>query len=295
MANKPSAEVDVTPALVRRLLAEQHPDLADLPLRTVAAGWDNAILRLGEHLAVRVPRRAAAAELVRHEQEWLPVLAPVLGVAVPAPVRVGVPSAAFGWAWSVVPWFDGRPASALAPVERRSLAAPLADVVARLHVPAPGTAPANPWRGVPLAERDAIVRERVAGGLVPQPVRVLALWADLLATPVWSGPRVWVHGDLHPANLLVGSDGTLRALLDFGDLTAGDPATDLATAWLTFDAPGRRAFRSRVTRLTGTTPDTWRRARGWALLIAVAILANCDDDPTFLTLGTHALTETLAD
>jgi len=294
MANKPSAEVDVTPALVRRLLAEQHPDLADLPLRAVAAGWDNAILRLGDDLAVRVPRRAAAASLVVHEQEWLPVLAPVLGVAVPAPVRVGVPSESFGWAWSVVPWFEGRPASMISPAERRSLAEPLADVVGRLHVQAPDGAPANPFRGVPLAARDVMMRERIAGGLVPEPARVLALWVHLLATPRWSGPRLWLHGDLHPANLLVAGDGRLRALLDFGDLTAGDPAVDLATAWLTFDAPGRHAFQARVTQRCGTKPDTWRRARGWALVLAAALLANSDDDDTFRAMGTHALTEALA-
>jgi aminoglycoside phosphotransferase (APT) family kinase protein len=76
MAGTPSAEVDVTVDLVRRLLRAQHPDLADLPLRVVANGWDNVTLRLGDELAVRVPRREMAAQLVRNEQRWLPVLAP---------------------------------------------------------------------------------------------------------------------------------------------------------------------------------------------------------------------------
>ena len=72
-------------------------------------------------------------------------------------------------------------------------------------------------------------------------------------SPSWPGPPLWVHGDLHPANLLVTADGTLRAVLDFGDVTAGDPAVDLATAWLTFDelaqrVSGRRATARRVER-----------------------------------------------
>ena len=47
---EPVAEIDVTPDLVQALLEGQHPDLAALPLRRVARGWDNDIYRLGEDL-----------------------------------------------------------------------------------------------------------------------------------------------------------------------------------------------------------------------------------------------------
>ena len=57
MADRPAADVDVSVDLVRALLRDQHPDLADLSLRVVASGWDNVVLRLGDRLAVRVPRR----------------------------------------------------------------------------------------------------------------------------------------------------------------------------------------------------------------------------------------------
>ena len=53
----PEAEVELSVELVRSLLAEQHPDLAHLPLTEVASGWDNVVFRLGDDLAVRVPRR----------------------------------------------------------------------------------------------------------------------------------------------------------------------------------------------------------------------------------------------
>ena len=85
----PAAEVDVSLDLVRRLLEDQHADLVPLPLEVLANGWDNLVCRLGEDLLVRLPRRALAADLVRHEQRWLPVLAPRLPLPVPAPVRVG--------------------------------------------------------------------------------------------------------------------------------------------------------------------------------------------------------------
>jgi aminoglycoside phosphotransferase (APT) family kinase protein len=60
----------------------------------------------------------------------------------------------------------------------------------------------------------------------------------------WDGPPIWLHGDLHPFNLVV-NQGRLSAVIDFGDLCAGDPATDLAVAWMLF--PWRCA-RSSVTR-----------------------------------------------
>ncbi|MGX7671077.1 hypothetical protein [Plantactinospora sp. DSM 117369] len=63
----PAAEVPVSVELVRRLLDQQHPDLADLPVEVLANGWDNLVCRLGEEFLVRLPRRAMAAELVAHE------------------------------------------------------------------------------------------------------------------------------------------------------------------------------------------------------------------------------------
>ncbi|WNB84426.1 aminoglycoside phosphotransferase family protein [Cellulomonas sp. ATA003] len=295
MATRPAAEVDVTPALVRALLREQHPDLADRPLAVAASGWDTVVLRLGDDLAVRVPRRASADALVRHEQRWLPGLAARLPAPVPVPVRVGRPSPAFAWSWSVVPWFTGRLGGLVPRAGRSALAGPLAAVVAALHTPAPGDAPHNPVRGVPLSTRDRAVRERLATGAVPDADRVLARWRDALDVPPWSGPPLWLHGDLHPVNLLVAPDGGLAAVLDWGDVTAGDPATDLATAWLTFDAAGRRAFRAGVTAASGPDDATWARARGWALCMASAMLAHSDDDPVMRAVGRAAMAQVLAD
>jgi len=301
VALRPAAEVDVTADLVRALLTAQHPDLAGLPLDVVANGWDNVVLRLGDELAVRVPRRELAAALVRHEQEWLPVLAPRLPVPVPAPVRVGLPSdgstgPAFPWSWSVVPWFDGLSALAVDPALRRTFAVDLAAFLTALHIPAPPEAPLNPFRGVPLAARDASVRERLASGQVPDDGALLDLWSRLVEVPAWDGPAVWLHGDLHPANLVLApGDHRLGAVVDFGDMTSGDPATDLATAWMTFDAVGRRTFREAVTARRGTDDATWARARAWALVLGTAFAAHSDDDPAFASLAAHTLAQVLGD
>ncbi|MGH1562837.1 aminoglycoside phosphotransferase family protein [Mumia sp. DW29H23] len=300
----PAAEVDVTVTLVRGLLEAQHPDLADLPLRVVANGWDNVVLRLGDDLALRVPRRALAADLVRHEQQWLPVLAPDLPVPVPDPVRTGAPSdgtrgPAYPWAWSVVPWFPGGSVGELPPEQRGGLVEPLAAFVTALHRPAPAAAPVNAFRGVPLAVRDEGFRERIAGGGVPDADVLLALWDRLLATPVWDGPAVWVHGDLHPANLLATTtaDGlaTLSAVIDFGDVTSGDPASDLATAWLTFGPEDRAAFRARVSEAGYADAATWDRALAWAALFAALFVTSSDDAPVLHAIGEHTIAQVLAD
>ncbi len=71
----PVAEVDVTAELVRSLLAEQLPELADEPITLLANGWDNALYRVGADLVARLPRREVSVPLVDHEATWLPELA----------------------------------------------------------------------------------------------------------------------------------------------------------------------------------------------------------------------------
>src|SRR5260370_30266850 len=96
-------EVDTDADLARRLLASQHPQWAELPIERVAsAGTDNAIYRLGDDLALRLPRIGWAVDNVAKEQKWLPLLAPHLPLAVPLPVAVGQPEEAFPYPWGVV-------------------------------------------------------------------------------------------------------------------------------------------------------------------------------------------------
>lgn len=297
------ADLDVTVGLVRGLLAEQHPDLAELPLRVVANGWDNVMLRLGDDLAVRVPRREVAAHLVEHEQQWLGVLAPRLPVAVPVAVRVGRPSPALGypWSWSVVPWVAGVRAADVPVGRRRRIAGELAAFHRALHLPAPSDAPVNPFRGAPITTRDTAVRGRVERGIVPDGEEALALWSRLVAAPAWDGPPVWIHGDPHPGNLVVTGDGpdaeggALAAVVDFGDMTAGDPATDLAAAWLVLDAPGRATYRDALSDRYPADDPVWLRARGWALTMSTSMFESGPENAWVRRMGVEALHRVLAD
>ncbi|MFJ8894682.1 aminoglycoside phosphotransferase family protein [Leifsonia sp. NPDC102414] len=295
MHNTPESDIASDADLVARLIATQHPDLAG-PLTLVSDGWDNLIYRLGDAYAVRIPRREVAAHLIEHEQQVLPAFAARVGVGIPAPVRIGVPSELFPFAWSIVPWVDGIDGAEVTAEERASIALPLAAFVAALHEPASGDVPANPVRGVPLATRDAAVQERLRHLSERMEVADLAdAWRDALEAPAWDGPPIWLHGDLHPGNLVLTPDlARLAAVIDFGDVTAGDPATDLATAWLTFDQDARAVFRAELTRLSPAAlvdDAAWRRARGWAVTMATALAVNSDDNPRMAGLAAHALAQ----
>ncbi|MBB4914857.1 aminoglycoside phosphotransferase family protein [Streptosporangium saharense] len=283
--NTPAMEVGIDGDLVDRLVRRQHPELAG-PLTLVANGWDNVIYRLGTDLSVRLPRRRVAVDLIVNEQRWLPVLAGYVGVALPVPVRTGVPGEGYPWPWTIAPWFEGRTAAEVPPSDRSGIAVPLADFMTDLHRPAPPDAPRNPVRGVPLAARDEAVRRRLPS--VSRSAELLPLWEELVALPDWRGPALWLHGDPHPGNLLLDGED-LAAVLDFGDLTGGDPATDLAAAWLVFDEDAREVFRSRV----DADEVTWGRARGWALAVGTALAVHSADNPGMAAVGDHVLDQVL--
>jgi aminoglycoside phosphotransferase (APT) family kinase protein len=293
---KPPAEVTIDRSLIRALIQEQHPDLAHLALYDVGEGWDNKLFRLGEALVVRVPRRAVSATLIEHEQRWLPRLSPSLPLSVPAPIRIGRPGCGFPWAWSVVPWFPGQSALGEAPSDPVAAAVALGEFLRALHQPAPADAPRNPWRSVPLAARANILREhlRQVDGSVDRGA-VLALWERVLSADPWMGTPLWIHGDLHPGNLLL-HGGRLAAVLDFGDLTAGDPATDLSVAWMWLAPPVRPALRASARgELDPIDDDTWMRARGWALALGLAYLATCGGEDPDGALGLSTIDAVLKD
>jgi aminoglycoside phosphotransferase (APT) family kinase protein len=290
-------EVDVD--LVRALLRDQHPDLAELSISELGSGWDNVLYRLGPDLLVRLPRRAACAHLLEHEQRWLPVLGPSLPLPVPVPVRTGEPGRGFPWPWSVVPWIPGRPVHGSTELDWPAIADQLGGFVAAVNQPAPAEAPHNPYRGTSLEEREpqllaALDRaaDRLAGmGGGVDRGRIETAWSALRRLPASSEPPSWLHGDLHPLNILV-EGGSVSGVVDFGDMAAGDRATDLSLAWLVLPASVRARFRQAAGAGRPVDDATWERARAWAIALGVAYLSG---DDVIAAIGARAVTEALAD
>ena len=283
----PAADVAIDRALVGALLSEQHPDLAQLPLREVDAGWDNALFRLGDRLAVRLPRRAAAAALVAHEQQWLPRLEDQLALPIPVPVRRGVPAHGYPWRWSVVPWLPGITADLDEP--RAPQAERLAEFLCSLHVPASADAPTNPYRGVPLRQRASAAHvrlRRLRGKTDLITPAITRIWQEALDAPL-DVASTWLHGDLHPRNVLV-EQGVISGIIDWGDLTAGDCATDLASIWMLFaDGEARQAALAAYAKLSAAT---LQRAKGWAILFgSIFVDTGLVDNPRMVVIGARTL------
>lgn len=266
-------EIPIDADLVRRLVAEQFPHWADLPIVPVpSAGTDNALFRLGDDLAVRLPRIGWAVAAVEKEQTWLPRLASSLPLSIPEPVARGEPGLGYPWPWSVVRWLPGAPSAPDPLPDPVGTARTLARFINALRITdpsgGPAPAPGTGARGRPLAERDGATRQAIAAlaGMVDT-AALVDVWESALAAPAWQGSPTWFHGDLLPGNLLFWA-GKLHAVIDFGTLGVGDPTCDLLPAWNLFAGESRAIFRAEL----GVDDDDWLRGRGWALSQAVIFI-----------------------
>ena len=277
-------EIELTAELVGELLRDQQPDLADRPLTLGARGWDNQLWRLGDDLAVRLPWQTETADsLLLKENTWLPVLAPLLPLPVPVPQRLGQPSARYPHPWIVTTWVPGMPADRAPATCSGPAADALAAFLTALHRPAPVGAPEGRGRGGALTQVVRGVARRFDAMTdlytavaeaeqesTPDPDTVRGIWDDAASAPGWEGPPLWLHGDLHPANVLT-ADGNFCGVVDFGDLCAGDPALDVAACWILL--PDHEAIeRFRAACPLAADDATWRRARGWAVCRALGSL-----------------------
>jgi len=285
-------------SLVRRLVATQFPQWAGLPVERVpSAGTVNAVYRLGDGMAVRLPRVEWGVGDVARERRWLPFLAPRLPVEIPVVLGEGRPGEGYPWPWSVYRWLDGdTPETGGVPDLARfadpvRFASDLAGFIGALRrVETDGAPPA--YRGGPLTELDAAVRDALGrlGGIIDTGAAAAA-WRAALKAPEWSGPPVWVHSDLMPANLLV-RDGRLSGVIDFATAGVGDPSCDLTVAWNLLPAKARQVFRAAV----GADDASWARGRGRALAIALVQLPYYrETNPVLAANARHTIEQVLTD
>jgi aminoglycoside phosphotransferase (APT) family kinase protein len=284
-------EVDTAPDLVRRLLASQHPEWAELPIERVpSAGTDNAIYRLGDDLAVRLPRIHWAVDNVAKEQKWLPVLAPRLPLALPRPVAAGEPEEAFPYPWGVVRWLPGEMATVDRLDDPVQAALDLAAFVEALQS-IDSTGGPKHHRGLPVRLGDEKVRKGIAGlrGDVDADA-VTEAWNQVIAAPDYDGPPVWFHGDLSYLNLLA-QDGKLTGVIDWGTCGVGDPAIEAIIAWSLFPPDARQAYRDAL----GVDDATWERGKGWVLTGIFGIPYYRDSNPALVADKIRAIEAVLAD
>lgn len=289
VSNKtPEAEYTINEALVHQLLKKQHPDLADLPIIVLDEGWDNQMFRIGKSYLMRLPRREMASPLIANEQHWLPKIADQLPLPISRPVRFGTSGFGYPCSWSILPWIEGTSADLCGPTIDHVEA--FVAFLQALHVPAPQNAPLNPYRGVPLKTRAKSAEARMEKLQAHYPDLIAPLtkiWKTALNCPI-DMDDTWIHGDLHAKNVLM-HQGKISGVIDWGDITSGDRATDLAAIWMLFSD---KDVRQKAIDLFGTsmTENTWLRAKGWAILFGCLLLyTGINDHPRHKAMGEKTL------
>lgn len=259
------AKVRINVPLVQRLIRVQFPQWADLKIKPVeSSGWDNRTFHLGEDMTVRLPSNAEYASQVEKEQHWLPMLQPHLLLAIPKPIAMGKPSTEYPWPWSIYQWLEGETVTTTNITNLNYFAKSLANFLKALQqcdtTGAPIAGPDNFYRGGPLSIYDADTRKAITQiddkNLAST---LITIWEKALSS-TWQNEPVWIHGDIAVGNLLV-TNGTLTAIIDFGQLAIGDPACDLAIYWTFLSGQNCEIFRE----VLNLDNDTWNRARGWVL------------------------------
>jgi aminoglycoside phosphotransferase (APT) family kinase protein len=264
---------------VATLIQSQFPEYADLPIKPVSPmGWDNLTFHLGDDLLIRMPSAQRYADKVQKEHYWLPRLASHLSLAIPEPIALGKPSAAYPWHWSIYQWIQGQSADSLQLQHAKTLAIALAKFLNELHhAPTNGAPPSgahNFYRGGDLSVYDSETTSAIAQLKdYVDASAATSVWKRAL-TSTWDGQALWVHGDLSSGNILI-NEGKLTAIIDFSGICIGDPSCDLVIAWTYLSKASRTSFK---TTLDATMDaETWARARGWALWKALITLVDIKD------------------
>lgn len=267
-------KIIIDTALVRSLIDKQFPEWSHLSIEPVKnSGWDNRTFHLGTEMLIRMPSAAEYAGQAEKEQTWLPKLAPHLPLPIPTPIALGKPEDLYPWIWSINLWLPGNPAAIPEIDDLSQFAVQLAEFLKALQSidasNGPLAGPQSFYRGGGIAVYDAETQQAIE--LLKNDIDVplaIEIWETALSTK-WQTEPVWVHGDISAGNLLV-SNGQLSAVIDFGQLAVGDPACDLAIAWVFFEEKSREAFFQTLQ----LDKDTVARGRAWALWKALILVSG---------------------
>jgi len=270
---------NITPSLARKLIAEQFPEYAHLPIKSVdMQGHDNRTYHLGSDLLIRMPTAEPYALKVPKEQALLPKLAPYLTVNIPVPIKMGHPSHDYPYPFSIYKWLEGTSINLLVLDDdcllqlAFDLAKFLRELQSILCVDGPAPGQHNWWRGDHISVYDQGAREQIAKlANVIDAAKAIHLWEQACKTR-WNKKPVWIHGDIAIGNMLL-KDGRLSAIIDFGGMSLGDPACDLVIAWTFLKGRERDIF----IREIALDEKTWLRAKAWALWKATFELCQIAD------------------
>lgn len=287
--------VSITPDLAQKLITDQFPEYAHLPITPVdKQGHDNRTYRLGNKMLIRMPTSPEYALKVGIEHTFLPLLASHLSVQIPRPIKMGTPSQDYPYPFSIYEWLEGTSLNLL-PLDTKAmevLAFDLARFLKELHsisdIDGPMPGQHNWWRGDHISVYNKGARNQIAllEGIIDCK-KALDLWEKACSTK-WTQPAVWIHGDFAIGNILLLND-KLTAIIDFGGNALGDPACDLVIAWTYLSGNARKIFVQQL----GLDENTWLRARAWALWKATFELCQLQDKNSLEAIKQINIIETI--
>ncbi len=286
-AATPAAEVRIDLPMVESLVRSQVPEAAQFVFGQRFEGRDAVVMRLGEDWAVRLPKRQLAADRQATEADWLPHVAGEWGFRAPIPVRVGRPTDAFPWRWSITPWVHGTPHSQT-PLSALG-AAQLGAALRQVHSPAPAQAPRHPKRSQTLLARASRVDDRLntlfrRTDTGPWTLNTTAARSIYHRGALHARPAAaWAHLDLRADHIMT-INGAFAGLIDWGDAAAGDPAADLGQALVVLPLDHWDAL---IQGYGGVDVPTFSRARAEAIDFATGLALS--HDPADLVAGWHGL------
>jgi aminoglycoside phosphotransferase (APT) family kinase protein len=274
------AEVVVDAAWARRLIDAQFPDLEPSSFELIGEGWDNTAWLVDDRWVFRFPRRTIAIPGFERELAALPRLAELLPLAVPAPRFAGRPADGFPWPFFGAALVPGREVAvaAVTDEDRMREARPLARFLRSLHALAARDLggqdglPVDPTRRADMPYRVAMTEKRLAAiaqlGVWTPPPLLADMLASARALPEPPPPASLAHGDLHIRHLLIGDDGRLTGVIDWGDLCRADPSIDLVLYWSFVPPRGRPAFEAEYGPIG---PDALLRSRVLAVFLSATL------------------------
>lgn len=278
-------EVEVNEEVVKRLISEQFPQFAGLPVIKVdSTGTVNAIFRLGEKYCVRLPRLSWAVESLRREWDLLPIISKNVTTTVPEVIGKGRPNADYPFSWAIYGWVQGDIYDNSLICETETAKA-LAQFITELRSIQVFDNELKAGRK-PLCELDEITVQAITeckGDIDCE--KALNVWRGLLDTEPWDGNPVWIHADLLKPNILV-NGGRISAIIDFGSAGVGDPAFDVTPAWTVLTSETRELFRS----ILSVDENTWLRAKAYALHQAALIIPYYrESNPAFVSQAKNTI------
>ncbi|MDR3687734.1 MAG: phosphotransferase [Fimbriimonas sp.] len=252
-------DVDLDDIVAAQLIGVRFADLDAKSVELIGRGWDNHAYLVDRSIVVRIPHRQSGENLMRTECDVLRYLSKFcLPLDIPIPKYVAEPRADYPYTIAGYSIIEGVTADSVIwlPEQRARNAGRLGAFLRELH-----RVPTN----VPFALKDEIRRSdltyrvgHVLERLKVEPPGFAELLTDLATTTSHKADSVWVHGDLYPRHLITDCNREVCGVIDWGDVHVGDPALDLAIAWMFLPAHSWPDFRSAYGEIDEAA---WRRAR----------------------------------